>query len=208
MRIAHKILTGIIALLCSAGVMAEENTEWRMAEDGNLMLESSSGKIIAGDVLMVLEGRNCIYYLPETEAPPFATLLYPTGGEKERENALDITKEENAISCEGRKENVIRFIKTATLKNGTAVLNLKWTLSKKPAEFEYVLMIPAEKAAKTDDDNFKISIGGSDFTFSIKAEGIKASLEEGTHNGSHMYFLHLRSTNASSIELSVQEKGK
>ena len=204
MRIGHKILTALIALLFTSVAIAEENPAWRMADDGNLRLEAPSGKIIAGDVLMVLEGRNCIYYLPETEAPPFATLLYPSGGGKDRQNALDINKDENIFSCEGRKEDIIRFTKSATVKGGVAELNLKWSLYKKPSQFEYVLMIPAEKASKADDATFKFTFAGSDFIFSIKAEGIATSLEEGTHNGSHMYFLHLRGEKSSEIQLSIK----
>ncbi|MEI8078763.1 MAG: hypothetical protein WCH61_03930, partial [bacterium] len=175
------------------------------SNNGKLTVGVASGEIISGDRLMVLEGNQCVYYIPEAEAPPFATLLYPTGGDKPRQNHLELAHEGKSFTCEGRRSGMVKFLKRLELTGDGFKLDLEYKLEGDGQSLEYVLTIPADHGERLGADTFEFRTGGGVCIFKLTSDGLASSLEKGREQTLAVVYLKLKGqgTAAGKVQLIV-----
>ena len=139
----------ILGLIASPGFADEAKAlSSEMSDNGCFSLDGGGYRLISKDMLGVKDSKGSyLYFIPEEESPPFATLLYPTNPGKQREIPLELDRrEEDAVitmSCQGKRPGLLEFTKKCVTRGATATISVDYALAgTEGSHFEYLLELP------------------------------------------------------------------
>ena len=142
-----KVLSLLLASFGALSLAADGALSSELSENGCFALDGGGYRLVDKDMLGV-KGKDGAYryYIPEEEHPPFATLLYPTNPGKQRENVLELDRQEDAEAvvdtCAGRKADVVDFTKRYRASGNAVDIEVAYETPPGDLRLEYALALP------------------------------------------------------------------